>query len=564
MRRHQTGWHAVVDGLLRTGHDTAFGLPADDLGLLRAAATTDLRLVLCRDQRNAVYMATGYARAAGRTGVCIVGKGPAVGNAVAGLLEPHTARTPMLLLATGTASAHKGSAAFQELDQTLLVRPLVKWAHRVESPERICEALDKALTIAPAGCPGPVYLELPEQLTEAPATQAVPWTPALRQFPAPDPAAAGEALVAIRAARRPLLLVGGGMVGRGGAAVLDLAGLLGAGVFVTASGRGTVDERHPLFCGLAGLYAAEPYHQLWQQCDLVIALGTRLEETAVFGWDGRTPPPLVVQVNLGETEFSSRFPGPRVLGDGVAAAVAWSHGGAAGTEPGWTQRVRGAREDTWTLAGARIRTLADDERLGVAEVLEAMQRLLPDDVVLVQENGLQDMWSYHYPYWVCASEGGSLVPSEQTSLGFGAAAAVGVRVALPDRPVAALVGDGAFAMFGADLVTAVRERIPVLWIVLDNGGYGWLEHQLRENGLRDSRFSFTDPPLGLAGDGDTAGLHRRTVHAKDDLDRALADAWAACLRGCPAVLRILVSLDDTPPGLEQLAGDFPEPVTVHE
>lgn len=560
-RVHQTGWHAVVDGLQSTGHGTAFALPADDLGLLRAAAPTALRLVLCRDQRNAVFMATGYARASGRVGVCIVGKGPAIGNAVAGLLEPFAARTPLLLLATGTASARWGTGAFQELDQTRLVRSLTKEAHRVEDPDRVCEALDRALGVAAHGRPGPVYLELPEQLTAGPVAQRLPWHTPTPQFPAPDPAALERALAVIRSAARPLLLVGGGMVGRDGKAVLDLAELLGAGVFVTASGRGAVSERHPLFCGLAGLYAAQPYHQLWRDCDLVIALGSRLEETAVFGWESREPPPVVVQVNLAETDLSSRFPGPRLLGDGAAAARAWAGDRPACGRSDWTDRVLLARREAWEQAETRRLAFSRDPRLRVAQVLEALQRLLPDDTVLVQENGLQDMWSYHHPYWICASEGGSVVPSEQTSLGFGAAAAIGVRVALPDRPVAALVGDGAFELFRADLVTAVRERIGVLWIVLDNGGYGWLEHQLRGGGTPDSRFSFTGRPAG--GEG-LEGVHGRSVRSGSELEGALRDAWEACRHGIPAVLRIPVDLEDTPPGLEQLSGDFPlgQPGTV--
>jgi acetolactate synthase-1/2/3 large subunit len=567
-RRHDTAWHAVVDGLLSTGHDTVFGLPDDDLALLHAAAPTRLRVVLTRDQRNAVFMATGYARAGGRAGICVVGKGPALANAVAGLVEPWAARIPLLLLATGTASDRQGTGAFQELDQLRLVRPLVKLADRVEDPDLVCAALDRALTVASTGRPAPVYVELPEQLATTPVTQDLPWTVPTRQYPQSDPLASYAALTAVLAAERPLILAGGGMAGRDGGVVLDLADLLGAGVFVTASGRGSLDEHHPLFCGLSGLYASPEHQRLWADCDLVVALGTRLEETAVHGWDARDRLPPVVQVNVSEDDFSHRFPGHRLLGDAATTARRWVSEARVSTEPRtdasrrarWTERVRAATARAHAQADERRRRSACDPEVRVIDVLTAIQDLVPADTVLAQENGLQDMWSYHYPHWVCGAEGGCLAPSEQTSLGFGAAAAVGVRFTLPERPVVALVGDGAFDMFRSDLSTVVRERIPVLWVVLDNGGYGWLEYQRRRGDLAGSRFRFTGTPSNGCHEAVT-GLYHRTVRSKADLGAALREAWRTCELGRPAVLRVGVALDDTPPGLEQLDGDFPGSAT---
>src|SRR5207248_6907620 len=152
-------WHAVVDFLEAAGADTVFGLPADDLVLLAAMQTSDLRLVLCRDQRNAAFMATGYALQSGRPGVCVIGKGPASTNVLTGVLEASCSRVPLVVLAAGTAAERRGSAAFQELDQLAFVRPLVKWAHRVDHPGRVVPAIQQAWAIASGGVPGPVYLE---------------------------------------------------------------------------------------------------------------------------------------------------------------------------------------------------------------------------------------------------------------------------------------------------------------------------------------------------------------------------------------------------------------------
>src|SRR5688572_14632680 len=127
-------WHAVVDFLESAGADTVFGLPADDLALLAALEPSRLRMVLCRDQRNAAFMATGYALQSGQPGVCVIGKGPASTNVLTGVLEARCSAAPLVVLAAGTAVERRGSAAFQELDQMSFVAPLVKWAHRVDHP----------------------------------------------------------------------------------------------------------------------------------------------------------------------------------------------------------------------------------------------------------------------------------------------------------------------------------------------------------------------------------------------------------------------------------------------
>ncbi|GAB2993883.1 thiamine pyrophosphate-binding protein [Streptomyces pseudoechinosporeus] len=581
--RHPTGWHAVVDELLTGGHDTLYGLPADDLGLLRAVEPTPLRFVLCRDQRNAVFMAVGHALATGRPGLCAVGKGPALASAVPGLVEAHAGRVPLVLLATGTARDRTGTGAFQELDQLALVRSVTKWAMRVESPDRVADALRQALAVAGHGRPGPVFLELPEDVAAAPAPGATARPAFPRQVPRPAPEVLGAAAEWLRDAERPLILVGGGMRHRNASGEVEqLAERLGAPLFTTASGRGAVREDHPLHCGLAGLYTPEPARELWADCDLVLALGSRLEETATFGWERRQDC-AVIQVNTAEQDLATAWPGLLVLGDGGAAVGHWLDDiGPEGAEPdarsgddtGWRRRAERARAAA--LARAETAALfagpADGRPPRVVEVLATLREVLPEDVLLVQENGLQDMWSYHFPYWTVGRPGGSIVPSEQTSLGFAGGAAAGARTALQDRPVAALMGDGAFNLFRSDLETVAEQCPAVLYVVLDNGGYGWLQHQLRATGpvLADgdaSRFSFARPRADGAGAGAVGGNDgpgepsgALLVHAdqQGQLRPALEKAWQSCLSGHTAVVVVRVGLEDVPPGLDAPGGDFPE------
>lgn len=204
---YEGAWVAAVDFLTAAGVETIFGLPGDDLGLLRAIQPTDRRMILCRDQRNAIFMATGYALQSGKPGIAVIGKGPAAANAVTGLLEAHCSAAPVVVLAGGTSVEQRGSNAFQELDQLALVAPLTKWAFRVDHPDRVASSLEKALLIASSGTPGPVYLELPDHLLKAEITRSRPWN-TLADISRSDVAVntGGAALEAVKAAKKPLIL----------------------------------------------------------------------------------------------------------------------------------------------------------------------------------------------------------------------------------------------------------------------------------------------------------------------------------------------------------------------
>ncbi|MFD7507997.1 thiamine pyrophosphate-binding protein [Streptomyces sp. NPDC059853] len=549
--RYDGAWPAVVDLLVRSGVDTCFGLPGDDMELLRALDAAGVDVVPCRDQRNAVYMATGYALQSGRPAVCALGKGPAVTHAATGLLEARESGAPVLLLAAGTPERGRGSGGFQELDQVAAVAPLVRWAHRVAHPDRVVPAAAKALALTTGPPPGPVYLEVADDVRTARIVRTGPW-PSLPEplEDASSPLPGGPTTATLLASRRPVVLVGGGMRHRNAdGAVERFAGRLDAALFTTASGRGAVDERHPLFCGVAGLYASAPARQLFATCDLVISLAGRLEETVTEGGTPWPPVP-VLQVNIDPAGLSAEFPGPRVLGDARRAVLAWSRAlsdahaeGLRGhTEP-WAREIAVARK--------AMAAEADDERaraaglpgIRIAELLAALDATASGPRVLVAENGLQDMWSYCYPFH---TGGGSVVPSEQTPLGFGAAAAIGVKRAAPDHEVTAFIGDGAFVAARGDIAATAGSHGGVLYVVLCNGGYGWLDAQRARLGLDADRYAFarpgTPPPAF-----DEAGIHHRVLRDKDTLTDELRTAREVCARGGTAVLMVPVDPGDIPP-----------------
>lgn len=553
-------WSDVAERLVQHGVEHVFGLPGDDMAALAALQASGITVHLVADQRHAVYQAIGYGRLSGKVGVCLVGKGPAVTHAATGVLEAQTMRSPLVLLTSGLPPSRLGSRGFQELDAVEVLRPISKWTKRVGEPGAIQQDVDEAVWQALTGAPGAACLEIPEGMDSAGVTAGRATLP-LRRPVVPEVVADSGMLLD---AQRPVLLVGGGCREAGvGGLVTELARRLGAAILCTASGRGVVDESCPEFLGLSGLYAAPAAAEVFAKADLVVALGSQLEETATYGWPGTVPP--VLQVNRSIDDVSTRWPGAAVVADVGAVLRSWLSGPlgpVAGAAPraAWRAAVESARDDL--VNGLRDRRPAPSPATPrVADVLAALEEVLPRERVSVHENGLQDMWSYFFPTWSVGAGADCLVPSEQTPLGFGFGSAPGAALAAGARPVVVIGGDGAFTAALSDLGTLAEVRHPLLLVVLSNGGFGWLEANLRT--LAEEPEPLTAPvsflrarrPIGAVCAA--YGITHLGCRQAGDLLQTVSEAWQRCTAQRPVVLEVEVALADVPPGMEELSGDFP-------
>ncbi|WP_017813490.1 thiamine pyrophosphate-binding protein [Paenibacillus shenyangensis] len=553
-------WDIVVRYLESVGVKHLFGLPSDDLKILEPLSKADMEFVICKDQRNAVFMASGYSLATSRLAVCVVGKGPALSNTLTGLLEAQNLSVPLLLLALGTGGDKLGTRSFQEADQMSMVKPLVKWAYRVEHGERLQWALERAAFMAVNGAPGPVYIELPEQLVDQLSPVQEPFAPLERLSVLPGRDQLEAADILLRNARRPLILTGGGMKNGDGSRLEQLASRYGAVIFATASGRGTVDEYHPLFGGVAGLYTDVSCRALWEEADLVIALGSRLEETATFEWESWLEQKPLIQVNMELNDLAHQYKGLKLLGDGYAVLDHWLEQPLRPADSDWVQRIADCKAAAVERREAAMIEIAAEPGLHVPELLKMINNECGEELVLVQENGLQDMWSYFYPYFAFGKQAWSIVPSDQTSLGFGAAAALGAAVA-GQRPVVALVGDGAFNLFRSDLITAAEYRIPALYLVLNNGGYGWLQNQL---GYQSSTLNGSYPFVSGQEQLDVSSIthefvDNRVIRSREEAEQQLAAAWESYREGRLVIVDVQVTLTDIHEKIRHVYGDFPLP-----
>ncbi|MFE2341163.1 thiamine pyrophosphate-binding protein [Streptomyces sp. NPDC059431] len=566
-------WHVVARTLADAGCDAVFGLPSDEPGLMDAAGSlADLRVVPVRDQRVAACAAIGHAAVSGRPAVLAVNSGPSFANALTGLLEASSLGAPVLVVTTRVPVGGIGRGGFQYTDQAAMAGPLVKWSFLVEREGQLVWALRRAVHLAVNGGPGVVLVEIADEvLRAAPAETAETVTavaaparrgPVVHRIRAgADPQEVRRAAALLAAARLPVVVAGGGCKPSGaGPAVRRLAELLGAPVFTTAAGRGTVDEEHPLACGLVGLYTTPPADALLADADVVLAVGSRLEETARMGWDSLNTAALV-HIDIDPAVFlTSVEPEAALLGDARVVVEQLSavleEAPAAGTERGRARvaRVRAVRQELHARYSAPAQGYGNTDGLTVPAALRAVQEVFSRDATLVQENGLHDMWGYHFPVLSVSDRAHVVTPGEQTMVGFGLPAAVGAALAAPDRDTVLVCGDGALEMSLAALPTAVEQGLGITVLVLDNGGYGWPRFVRAGEGAPDGLTRFTAPGHVRAAVEAAGGWTARCTTGAE-LAEALKEARDVGRAGRPAVIIVPVRDTDVPVGVRGLFGD---------
>jgi acetolactate synthase-1/2/3 large subunit len=557
-------WHIIHKFFKHIGVKNIFGIPNDDLHSIKYLDSTEMKFITTRDQRNALFMATGYAQISGELGVCIVGKGPGFTNSLTGILEAKSQGAPLLIIATGTANDQIGMKAFQEVDQMSMVKPIVKWAHRLEEPGRLVWALEKASTLALNGCTGPVYIEIPENIADLSISENKTFQPLRQMQFVPSSQEVKVSLTKLKQAKQPIILVGGGLrhslsIGK---KIEQLAEMMGAAIFSTASGRGVVNENHSYFCGLAGLYTPKLFEELWEKSDVIVTLGSRLEETATFGWIEKNQDVETVQVNVNIDDFNYILNGIKILGHGEQVIEEWMneiHDKESPLTTGWTNQILKLKSEIMKKKENLLIESSEYNSIKVPEILESIDKVFHNRRVIVQENGLQDIWMYYYPYFVIDEEDLCIVPSEQTSLGFGVAAAMGIKLAKEKETVIAFVGDGAFDICKSELITAVEQQFSIIYIVLHNGGYGWLQSQLEGLTIEKTSVSFTGSIRKHMNETwDHPHIVKMNVTHRSQLTESLKKANKEYKNGKLVILEIDVNLEDIPEEIVNVYGAFPE------
>ncbi|MGB0388509.1 MAG: 5-guanidino-2-oxopentanoate decarboxylase [Ardenticatenaceae bacterium] len=478
---------ATIKLLEQYGVDTIFGIPGvHTLDLYRGFANSSIQHVQVRHEQGAGFMADGYARATGKPGVCLLISGPGVTNGLTAIGQSYADSIPVLMISSTTASytLGKGWGCLHEVpDLQAVTAPLTALSATALSPADVPELIGQAFSIFASERPRPVHIAIPIDVLEMPVTEE--WT--ARRVPT-RPMAPAEAVNAaadlLAEANRPLIMVGGGAV-EASPALTSLAELLNASVISSNAGKGIVPDSHPLSLG-GGIWRV-PLQEHVAQADVILAIGTELSETDSFierlNITGK-----LIRVDIDPRKINDLYPADIGI---VADANATASSLLSVLQERCVSTVSTSARDTAAeVAAVLAKTLSEvsaNEKQHL-KTLNALRDVLPADTVIMGDIAqlvytgsfafpVEQPRLWHYPAGYC-------------TLGCGLPNGIGAKLALPERPVVVLAGDGGFMFTVQELITAAELRLALPIIIWENGGL----LQIKED--MDLRHI---PPVGVQG-----------------------------------------------------------------
>jgi acetolactate synthase-1/2/3 large subunit len=544
-----SGAGALVRSLEALDVEVAFGIPGGAiLPAYDPLYDSKVRHILVRHEQGAGHAATGYAQATGKVGVCIATSGPGATNLVTPIADAYMDSVPMVAITGQVARPAIGTDAFQEADIQGITLPITKHNFLVQTAEEIPQVLAEAFHLAATGRPGPVLVDIPKDVLQAPTTFS--WPPALdlpgyRPTLHPHGKQIREAARLIAQARRPVLYVGGGVLKAGATDGLRrLAEVTGIPVVTTLMALGAFPDSHPQHLGMPGMHGTVPAVYALQKADLLVTLGARFDDRVTGKLDSFAPDAKVVHADIDPAEIGkNRHADVPIVGDArhvIDELIAAVSGASAGP---------GAYQAWWsTLNELRERyPLGYDEptdgTLAPQYVIERLGKLAGPDTIYVAGVGQHQMWasqfiSYEKPgTWLNSGGAGTM--------GYAVPAAMGAKVGRPDITVWAIDGDGCFQMTNQELATCALEGIPIKVAVINNGNLGMVRQW--QTLFYEGRYSNTE--LGTHKHripdfvklAEALGCIGLRCESKDDVDKTIQAAME--INDAPVVIDFTVGKD---------------------
>jgi acetolactate synthase-1/2/3 large subunit len=469
-----TGAEILWDCLVREGVTDVFGYPGGAiLPAYDAMLKYPLRHVLVRHEQGATHMADGYARASGRVGVAVATSGPGATNMVTGIATAMMDSSPIVCITGQVGSRLIGSDAFQETDITGITLPITKHNYLVTRADEVAATVREAFLVAKSGRPGPVLIDITKDAQQASAEfdwdAAAPTGDFIRRPPTPAESTMRQALELIRAARRPLVLAGHGlMLGNATEEFRAFVDKTGIPVAMTLLGIGCLPASHPLNLGMMGMHGEAWVNTAIQEADLLIALGMRFDDRVTGNLKTYAQHARKIHVDVDPAEINKNVP----VDIGIVADVrdvlrAWQPSLTTLDLGDWTGRIDALKGDS---AVRDIQKLPDSGHLYAAHVIHDLWRATHGKAVIVTDVGQHQMWEAQYYHH---DEPRTLITSGGLgTMGFALPAAIGAKMACPDADVWAVVGDGGFQMTMCELATIQQERLKVNVAIINNGYLG--------------------------------------------------------------------------------------------
>ena len=554
-----TGSGAILRSLELLGVTDVFGLPGGAIMPFydELMSSTTIRHILVRHEQGAGHAAEGYAAASGRLGVCIATSGPGATNLVTAIADAHMDSVPMLAITGQVFSTSMGTDAFQEVDIVGITMPITKHSFLVTRPEDIPATIAAAYHIAMTGRPGPVLVDVTKDCQQGSAPFI--WPPKV-DLPGYRPVtkAHGKQIQAaaqlLAEAKRPVFYVGGGVIrAKASAELLELAELVGAPVVTTLMARGALPDSNRLNLGMPGMHGTVPAVLAIQESDLLVSLGARFDDRVTGKPSEFAPDAKVVHVDIDPAEISKiRVADVPIVGDAKdviadltvafreAIAVQFRESGTRPDISQWWTRLDSLRKQ-FPLGYDE----PDDGLLSPQYVIERIGQITGPEAIYASGVGQHQMWAaqfikYERPNsWLNSGGAGTM--------GYGLPAAMGAKVAEPERTVWAIDGDGCFQMTNQELATCTINNIPIKVAIINNSSLGMVRQW--QTLFYDGRHSFTDLDTGhgtaMIPDfvklADAYGALGIRVTKKEDVDAAIRLANETNDR--PVVIDFIVSRD---------------------
>lgn len=531
-----TGAFALIDSLKRHGVRYVFGYPGGAIlpiydELYRAEAAGGINHILVRHEQGAAHAADGYARATGEVGVCFGTSGPGATNLVTGIATAAMDSVPMVVITGQVNRAAIGSDAFQETDIFGITLPIVKHSYVVRDPNHMARIVAEAFYIAQSGRPGPVLIDVPkdvglEEFDYVPVEPGDVRLPGYRPTTKGNPRQITHALRLLRAARRPLLYVGGGAITAGAHdEIKQLAEYFNIPVTTTLMGKGAFDEHHRLAVGMLGMHGTAYANFAVSECDLLIAVGARFDDRVTGKLDEFASRAKVIHIDIDPAEVGkNRVPEVPIVGDVRQVLQTLlqrlqedGHAVDHDRTAAWCDRIERWRQD-YPLV---VPTYTD--MLAPQEVIVELGRQAPH-AFYTTDVGQHQMWSAQFlkngpRRWISSAGLGTM--------GFGMPAAMGAKVGRPDDEVICISGDASFQMNLQELGTLAQYGIHVKTVIINNGWQGMVRQW--QQAFYGERYSSSNMEAGMPDFellAQAYGVKGILVKSRDELSQRVAEMLA--------------------------------------
>jgi acetolactate synthase-1/2/3 large subunit len=462
-----------------------FFVPAFMLKAFAEMEDMPIGRIMVHGEKAAAYMADGYARASGKPGVCMA-QMIGASNLAAGLRDSHMAGTPIIAITGGPSPLSRYKHAYQEVDDITQFDAVTKLNAVVDHVSRMPDLLRQAFRIATSGAPGPVHLRMQGhlgQMTDLEGDLDPLVEPGYRRVPAhrpePEPRRVEEALAVLAAAKRPVIVAGGGVIRSGAQAeLIELAEKLSIPVATSLNAKAAMPDSHPLNVGVPGAYSRDCANRVLAEADLAFFVGSHTGGQVTNNWMFPPVGTKVIQLDIDPAELGRNYPNAAsILGD-AQASLRRLIAAAPARPAAWTEWAKRTQKIVahWRAENSEMRN-ADVAPIRPERICKEISDVLPPNGIVVSDTGHAGIWTARF---IELRHAGQAYFRTAGSLGWGFPAALGAKCAAPDRPVVCFTGDGGFYYHIGELETARRHRINAVIVVNNNSA---LNQEIRLNDI---------------------------------------------------------------------------------